>query len=97
MQTQALLRVQLLVDGLAFPLQVASILLLLPPVTGIRLEQIGLTFRRLGWNCLWGAAGWLILTPVCFGVNYGVIASLRLRSGVQRAGTSIRPDGAARA
>ncbi len=72
-EVQALTRVQLLTDGIAFPLQVASILLLLRPVAGVHLEQIGLTFRRLGWNCLWGAAGWLILTPICFVVNYGVI------------------------
>jgi membrane protease YdiL (CAAX protease family) len=72
-QTQALMRLQLVVDSLAFPLQIASILLFLPRVAGIRLEQIGLTFRRFGWNCLWGAAGWLILYPVCFAVNYGVI------------------------
>ena len=70
---QALTRVQLLTDGIAFPLQVASILLLLRPVAGVHLEQIGLTFRRLGWNCLWGAVGWLILTPICFIVNYSVI------------------------
>ncbi len=72
-EVQALTRTQLLTNVLAFPPQVASILLLLRPLTGVRLEQIGLTFRRLGWNCLWGAAGWLILTPICLVVYCGVI------------------------
>ncbi len=40
----------------------------------MRLEQIGLTFRRFGWNCLWGAVGWLILTPICLIVQMTVIA-----------------------
>ncbi len=73
-ETQALMRAQLLTGALAFPLQIASILWLLRPVAGVRLEQIGLTWRRLGWNCLWGAAGWLILTPICYIADLGVIA-----------------------
>lgn len=73
-ETQALLRVQLLADALAFPLQIASVVLLLPRFGGARLEQIGLTPRRLGRNALWGVLGWLLLTPACFAVNYGVIA-----------------------
>ncbi len=72
-EMQAFLRVQLLADAVAFPFQVASIVLLLARFTGVRLEQIGLTVHEFGWNCLRGAAGWLILTPVCFAVNYGVI------------------------
>jgi membrane protease YdiL (CAAX protease family) len=72
-ETQALMRCQLLAGAIAFPLQIMSILLL-PRVTGIRLEQIGWTFRGIDWNSLWGAVGWIILTPLCFVVNYGIIA-----------------------
>lgn len=72
-ELQALTRAQLLTSGLAFPLQIASVMLLLRPVTGGRLEQIGLTLRRLGGNCLWGVVGWLILTPICFAVYLGVL------------------------
>ena len=72
-QTTALGRLNLLANGLAFPLQVAS-LLLLPSLTGVRLWQIGLTLRQFGWNCLWGAAGWVALTPLCLAVNYSVVA-----------------------
>jgi len=73
-ERMALMRLQLLADALAFPLQIASVVLLLPRFGGIRLGQIGLTPRRLGWNILWGALGWLAITPACFAVNLGVIA-----------------------
>ncbi len=49
-------------------------LALLPQLTGVRPWQIGLTFRRFGWNCLWGAAGWAVLTPACLAVNYAVVS-----------------------
>jgi membrane protease YdiL (CAAX protease family) len=73
-EAQALMRLQLIADALAFPLQIASVVLLLPRLGGVRLGQIGLTPRRLGCNVLWGVLGWLVITPVCFAVNYGVIA-----------------------
>ena len=73
-EMQALMRMELYAQGLAFPLQVASILLGLRPLGGVWPEQIGLAFRRLGRNCLWGLVGWLALTPICFAVNYAVIA-----------------------
>ena len=47
---------------------------LLPRLTGVRPWQIGLTLRRFGWNCLWGVAGWAVLTPTCLAVNYAVVA-----------------------
>jgi len=72
-QTLTLERVSLLANGLAFPLQLAS-LGLLPRLTGVRPWQIGLTFRRLGWNCLGGATGWLVLTPACFAANYALVS-----------------------
>lgn len=72
-QTLALERLALLANGLAFPLQLAS-LGLLPRLTGVRPWRIGLTFRRFGWNCLWGAAGWAVLTPACLAVNYAVVS-----------------------
>jgi membrane protease YdiL (CAAX protease family) len=72
-QKQALTQLQLIADALSFPLQIASVVLLMPRVGGIRLGQIGFTPRRLGWNCLWGVLGWLVLTPACFALNYAVI------------------------
>src|SRR5439155_7815825 len=72
--TAALMRLQLVADALSFPLQIASVVLLLPRLGGVRPEQIGLTPRRLGRNCLWGVLGWLVLTPACFGVYLAVIA-----------------------
>ena len=73
-QTAALMRLNLLATALAFPLQVASVLLLMPRILGVRPWQIGLTFRRFGWNCLWGVVGWAVLTPACLAVNYAVNA-----------------------
>jgi membrane protease YdiL (CAAX protease family) len=64
----------LIAGGLAFPLQIAAILFLLPPFAGIRLEQIGLTRRRLAQNCLRGVDDWQIFTPVCMALNYGILA-----------------------
>jgi membrane protease YdiL (CAAX protease family) len=73
-QMGPLTRLNLIAGALAFPLQIASVVFLLPRFAGIRLEQIGLTWRRLGRNCLGGAVGWLILTPVCMALYYAVIA-----------------------
>jgi membrane protease YdiL (CAAX protease family) len=58
---------------LSFPLQVAAVVLLVPRL-GVQLGQIGLTKQWLGWNSLLGVGGWLILTPTCLALNYGVIA-----------------------
>ncbi len=73
-QTAAFMRLKLLADALAFPFQIASVLFLLPRLLGVRPWQVGLTFRRFGWNCLWGAAGWVVLMPACLAVNYAVVA-----------------------
>ena len=73
-QTVAFMRLQLLAGVLAFPFQAASVLFLLGPALGVRPWQIGLTFRRFGWNGLAGVAGWALLTPTCLAVNYGVVA-----------------------
>ncbi len=72
-QKEPLVRLGLIASGLAFPLQIAAVVFLLPRLAGIRLEQIGLTWRRFDRNCLRGAAGWLILTPVCLAINFGVL------------------------
>ena len=73
-QMMELSRVGLLVGGLVFPLQIASVAFLLPRLTGVSLHQIGLTTARLGRNCLWGFDGWQVLTPVCMALNYGILA-----------------------
>jgi membrane protease YdiL (CAAX protease family) len=73
-QLEPLTRLNLFAGGLAFPLQIASVVLLLPRFTGIRLDQIGLTWRRLVRNCLGGVDGWQILTPVCLALNFGILA-----------------------
>ncbi|HBI43275.1 MAG TPA: hypothetical protein DDY78_10520 [Planctomycetales bacterium] len=67
-------RLGLAAGGLAFPFQIAAVVFLLPRFAGIRLEQIGLTTRRLGRNCLWGVVGWLILTPACMALYLSVTA-----------------------
>jgi membrane protease YdiL (CAAX protease family) len=73
-QMEPLTRLNLLyAGGLAFPLQIASVVFLLPRFAGIRLDQIGLTWRRFGRNCLWGVVGWLILTPVCMALYFAVL------------------------
>jgi membrane protease YdiL (CAAX protease family) len=72
-QMEPLMRLNLIAGGLAFPLQIASVVFLLPRFAGIRLDQIGVTWRRLGRNCLWGVVGWLVLTPVCMALYYAVL------------------------
>jgi membrane protease YdiL (CAAX protease family) len=73
-QMEPLARLNLIAGALAFPMQIASIVFLLPRFAGIRLDQIGLTWRRLSRNCLWGVDGWQILTPASIALNYAVIA-----------------------
>ncbi len=64
----------LLASALTFPILFAAVVFLLPEVAGVRPEQVRLTLRRLGRNCLWGVVGWLLLTPVCLALFGGVIA-----------------------
>jgi membrane protease YdiL (CAAX protease family) len=73
-QMEPLKRLSLLyAGGLAFPLQIAAVVFLLPRLAGIRLDQIGLTSRGLVRNGLEGVDGWQILTPVCLAINFGVL------------------------
>src|SRR5262245_38569205 len=53
---------------LAFPLQLATVLLLFTRLADARLADLGVTGRRLGRNLLLGVLGALALTPVCYGV-----------------------------
>ena len=71
--TLAFMRLKLLAVALAFPLQVALVLLLLPRFASVRLEQIGLTPRDFGRNCLRGVVGALLIYPASFGLNYLVM------------------------
>jgi membrane protease YdiL (CAAX protease family) len=73
-QMAPLTRLNLIAGALAFPFQIASVAFLLPRFAGIRLEQIGLTLRSLGRNCLWGFDGWQVLTPVCMALYWAVTA-----------------------
>jgi membrane protease YdiL (CAAX protease family) len=72
-QMAPLSRLYLIAGALAFPLQIAAVVFLLPRFAGVRLEQIGLTWRCFGRNCLKGVDGWQILTPVCLALNYGIL------------------------
>ncbi len=73
-QIEPLTRLNLMAGGLAFPLQILSVVFLLPRFAGIRLDQIGLTSSGLVRNGLRGVDGWQILTPTCLAINYGVLA-----------------------
>jgi len=83
-QMEPLTRLNLIAGGLAFPLQIASVIFLLPRFAGIHLDQIGLTLSGLVRNGLRGVDGWQILTPVCLALNYGILA-LYVMGGVQAA------------
>jgi membrane protease YdiL (CAAX protease family) len=72
-QMAPLTRLNLIAGAVAFPIQIASVVFLLPRLAGVRLEQIGLTWRSLGRNCLWGVVGWSILTPVCLALNFSIL------------------------
>jgi membrane protease YdiL (CAAX protease family) len=62
------LRLGLWVRTFSFPFQVLTIPLLLSAFSGTRLDQLGLTTWHFGRNVLAGVAGWLLLTPVAFGI-----------------------------
>lgn len=55
---------------LALPFQVVTIPLLFAALHRTRPEQYGLTTRHFGRNILTGFAGWLVLTPLVFGVYW---------------------------
>jgi membrane protease YdiL (CAAX protease family) len=65
-----LLRFNLWVTVLAFPLQAAAAPLLLYGLGRTRPDELGLTTRRLGRNLLLGAAGFVVLSPLVLGINY---------------------------
>jgi membrane protease YdiL (CAAX protease family) len=54
----------------AFPFQLGSILLVVRRYSGARLDQLGLTTRRLPANVILGYLGWLVLCPVVYAVSY---------------------------
>lgn len=62
-------RTMLWAASLAFPVQVASILLVLTGTSGARLEQLGLTTHRLGDNVVFGYLGWAVASVPVYSVN----------------------------
>lgn len=75
-------RLNLWVRTFALPFQALTVPLLFSAFSGTRLEQLGLTTRRLGRNVLIGLAGTLVLAPPVFGINQ-LLRSLYSRSGEQ--------------
>jgi membrane protease YdiL (CAAX protease family) len=63
-------RLALWSNTLAWPFQVLTFPLLFASLSGTRLDQLGLTTRRLGRNVLAGVVGMLALTPAVFGVYW---------------------------
>jgi membrane protease YdiL (CAAX protease family) len=62
-------RCRLWSGALAFPFQVATILLLPCFVSGTRPRQLGVTGHRFMQNVAAGALGWAVLTPPVYAVN----------------------------
>jgi membrane protease YdiL (CAAX protease family) len=62
-------RLLLWARALAFPFQALAIPFVLLAFLGARPAQLGLTRRRLGRNVLFGLVGWVVFTPLAFGVN----------------------------
>jgi membrane protease YdiL (CAAX protease family) len=62
------LRIELWVRFFALPLQMLTVPLLFSAFSGTRLDQLGLTTRRFGRNVLAGFLGWLVVTPLVFGI-----------------------------
>jgi membrane protease YdiL (CAAX protease family) len=65
----ALDRWRLWVSVISFPLNLATILVVLRLLSNTRYYQLGLTTHRLGRNILIGVLGWLCLTPIVLGMN----------------------------
>jgi membrane protease YdiL (CAAX protease family) len=73
-------RLDLWVHTLAWPFQVLTFPLLFAALSDTRLDQLGLTTRRLGRNILAGVVGMLALTPPVFGV-YWLVSHLYFWAG----------------
>jgi membrane protease YdiL (CAAX protease family) len=65
-------RENLWVATVAFPFQIATIILLLHGVSRSRLADMGLTTRYFGHNLLLAALGWLLLAPAVLLLNLGI-------------------------
>jgi membrane protease YdiL (CAAX protease family) len=74
------LRLELWVRAFALPLQVLTIPLIFSAFSNTRLDQLGLTTRRLGRNVLAGLVSWLILTPPVFAI-FQLLRYLSSQSG----------------
>jgi hypothetical protein len=70
LRRQILTRLNLWTELFGFPLQAATIPVLLYAVSRTRPGQLGLTTRRLGRNLLLGVAVFVVLTPPVLGLNY---------------------------
>jgi membrane protease YdiL (CAAX protease family) len=55
---------------IAFPIQIAGVLLLLRWLSHAELYQVGLSTRRWFRNLLLGSIGWLVLSPLVSGLNF---------------------------
>lgn len=70
----ASIRVGIWASLVAVPFQVGTILLLFRLASGTRPYQLGLNFGRFGSDVAVACAGWLLCTPIVFGVN--IVATL---------------------
>ncbi len=66
------------IGALAFPFQIATILIILGRTSDTRHYQLGLTWHRSGCNLLLGLAGFLVLTPI---VHLVLWLMVRLQGG----------------
>ncbi len=66
-------RAALWVGLLALPFRLATVPLVVWLVSGTRPYQLGLTLHRFGRNVLLGIIGWVVCTPVAYGVLYGLV------------------------
>jgi membrane protease YdiL (CAAX protease family) len=63
------IRLNLWAGVLVFPLQAATVPVVFYALSGVRPGRIGLTTRRFWRNVLAGIGGWLLITPLVFGIN----------------------------
>jgi membrane protease YdiL (CAAX protease family) len=76
-----LLRMQVWARVLAFPLQIAVLLLLLQVMSGTRPYQLGLTWHR-GWqNLRLGVVAAIILTPITLAIQYVAVSAFQYWQG----------------